>query len=65
MAARPDFMTRFGVQLGAFLHDRRGATAIEYAMIAALVSIAIIASVNAIGTTLKNAYYGVTANTIK
>ena len=37
----------------AFLKDESGATAIEYGVIAAGISVVIIASVNAIGSTLN------------
>ena len=37
----------------AFLKDESGATAIEYGLIAAGISVVIIASVNAIGSTLN------------
>ncbi|MDE1937958.1 MAG: Flp family type IVb pilin [Alphaproteobacteria bacterium] len=37
----------------AFLRDSRGATAIEYALIASLVSIAIVAGLSTIGTSIK------------
>ncbi len=37
----------------AFLSDESGATAIEYGLIAAGISVVIIASVNAIGSTLN------------
>ena len=37
----------------AFLNDEFGATAIEYGLIAAGISVVIIASVNAIGSTLN------------
>ena len=37
----------------AFLKDESGATAIEYGLLAAGISIVIIASVNSIGTTLN------------
>ena len=36
-----------------FLHDEAGATAIEYGLIAAGISIAIIAAVNGLGTNLN------------
>ena len=39
--------------LFAFLKDESGATAIEYGLIAAGISVVIIASVNAIGSTLN------------
>ena len=42
--------------LTAFLADQSGATAIEYGLIAAGISIAIIAAVNSIGTTLNTSF---------
>jgi pilus assembly protein Flp/PilA len=43
-------------KLFAFLKDESGATAIEYGLIAAGISVVIIATVNAIGTTLKGMF---------
>jgi len=40
-------------KVSAFLKDESGATAIEYGLIAAGISVVIIASVNAIGSTLN------------
>jgi pilus assembly protein Flp/PilA len=40
----------------AFLEDEAGATAIEYGLIAAGISVVIIATVNAIGTTLNGTF---------
>lgn len=40
----------------AFFRDESGATAIEYGLIAAGISVAIIAAVNAIGTTLNTSF---------
>lgn len=40
-------------KLFAFIKDKSGATAIEYGLIAAGISIVIIASVNAIGSSLN------------
>ena len=37
--------------------DERGATAIEYALIACGISIAILAAVNSIGSTMNTLYY--------
>ena len=42
--------------LFAFLKDESGATAIEYGLIAAGISVVIIASVNAIGSTLNSKF---------
>ena len=44
-----NFVTRF-------LRDESGATAIEYGLIAALISITIIAAANAIGTNVKTKF---------
>jgi pilus assembly protein Flp/PilA len=43
-------------KLSAFLKDESGATAIEYGLIAACVSAVIIATVNAIGSTLNGKF---------
>jgi pilus assembly protein Flp/PilA len=42
--------------LNKFLRDESGATAIEYGLIAAGISVAIIVVVNGIGTKLNNAF---------
>ena len=42
-----------------FWNDQEGATAIEYAIIAVGVSVVIVASVNAIGSSLKGLYNNV------
>jgi pilus assembly protein Flp/PilA len=47
-----------------FLKDQSGATAIEYGLIAAGISVVIIAAVNAIGSTL-NAKFDYIANQLK
>jgi pilus assembly protein Flp/PilA len=44
-----------------FLHDRRGATAIEYALIAAFIALVIISSVTALGPTLSDVFNDVEA----
>jgi pilus assembly protein Flp/PilA len=38
------------------IRDKRGATAIEYAMIAAGIAVAIVAAVNALGVSVKAMY---------
>jgi len=43
----------------AFLENEKGATAIEYGLIAAGISIAIIAVVNGLGTTLNDKFKSV------
>ena len=44
-----------------FLQDQSGTTAIEYGLIAAGISVAIIATVNALGTQLKATFSTVTS----
>ena len=46
---------RVGV-LGSFIQDEAGATAIEYGLIAALISIVIIVSVTVVGTQLTKTF---------
>jgi pilus assembly protein Flp/PilA len=44
-----------------FLRDESGATAIEYGLIAAGISVAIIATVNTLGSQLKNTFSSVSS----
>jgi len=46
-------------KLYALLRDEKGATAIEYGLIAAGISIVIIATVNGLGTTLNTTFQNV------
>jgi pilus assembly protein Flp/PilA len=48
--------------LRRFLRDQSGATAIEYGLIAAGISVVIVVVVNALGGQLQNTYSGVSAN---
>ena len=43
-------------KLVSFLHDESGATAIEYGLIAACISVAIIAIVQGVGTKLNSTF---------
>ncbi len=43
----------------SFINDESGATAIEYGLIAALVSVAAIAALTAMGTSLQNMFTNV------
>lgn len=43
--------------LGAFLRDESGTTAIEYAIIASVISIGILASALSVGTALHDNFY--------
>jgi pilus assembly protein Flp/PilA len=45
--------------IARFVKDESGATAIEYGLIAALVSVAIIASLNTLSTALQTTFTGV------
>ncbi len=45
-----------------FAADQSGATAIEYGLIAGLISVAIIAAVTGVGSGLKNRFNAVSAN---
>lgn len=49
-------------KLHAFLRDESGATAIEYGLIAALISIAAIVAMQALGTALNNTFTNVSDN---
>ena len=49
-------------RIKAFLANESGATAIEYALIASLVAIAIIGSVTTIGTKVKGVFNEVASN---
>ena len=48
-------MPRYALRV---LADRRGTTAIEYSLIAGLISIAIITGLTAIGTTISDNFFG-------
>jgi pilus assembly protein Flp/PilA len=45
-----------------FVHDEKAATAIEYGLIAAGISVVILAAVNAVGTQLTNIFSNVSAD---
>lgn len=47
--------------IAGFMRDESGATAIEYGLIAAGISVAIIVSVNALGSKLTNTFSNVTS----
>ena len=44
------------------LHDERGATAIEYGLIAALIAVAAIAAFKAVGSSLTTTFNGVASD---
>ena len=48
--------------LEAFVRDQNGATAIEYGLIAALIAVAIIGGVTAVGTNLSATFTGIATN---
>lgn len=47
--------------INKFINDEEGATAIEYGLIAALIAVAIITAVRAVGTELTNTFSEVTS----
>jgi|APMI01.1.fsa_nt_gi pilus assembly protein Flp/PilA len=47
-----------------FCTDKSAATAIEYAIIAGMISIAIVAGVTSLGTELRDKYFGAIANAL-
>jgi len=50
------------MRISQFLHDEEGATAIEYGLIASLISIAAIAAFNNVGSKLKSTFNDVANN---
>jgi pilus assembly protein Flp/PilA len=52
-------MSKFSSLFGNFLRNEQGATAIEYGLIAAGISVAIIATVQALGTNLNTTFSSV------
>ena len=48
--------------ISRFLHDASGATAIEYALIASIIALAIIPAVNTLGSNLNTAFQNIAAN---
>jgi len=52
-------MVRF---LTRFMHDERGATAIEYGLIVALISVVVITAVTNVGNSLKAKFTAVNAS---
>jgi pilus assembly protein Flp/PilA len=51
-------------QIKKFIRDTRAVTAIEYALIAGLVSIAIVVGATAIGTSISTKFYGPVSNAL-
>jgi pilus assembly protein Flp/PilA len=49
-------MTSFAAQAKRLMRDESGATAVEYAMIAAGIAVAIVAAVSSLGSTTKGMY---------
>jgi pilus assembly protein Flp/PilA len=50
--------------LGRFLADRRGATAIEYGIMVALIALGIVTTVFAMGEGIKTTLYGAIVNAL-
>ncbi|MGP8231663.1 MAG: Flp family type IVb pilin [Methylovirgula sp.] len=47
-----------------FVRDERAATSIEYAMIACVVSVVMVAALRAVGVALQNKFYGPIASNL-
>ncbi len=58
---RMDTAKQHNRSIGSFLRDERGATAIEYALIAAGIAVAIVSAVNSLGDTVKAMYESISA----
>ncbi|NVK33024.1 MAG: Flp family type IVb pilin [Rhodobacteraceae bacterium] len=58
------YKQKLGALGRAFVDDEAGATAIEYAVIAGMISISIVTAVAAIGVTVKDDLYTVIESTI-
>jgi pilus assembly protein Flp/PilA len=63
MSKNPSFMLIASVR--RFMRDESGATAIEYAMIASGVGVAIASTVMSLGSAVKNNLYGNVAAALK
>lgn len=48
--------------INKFINDEDGATAIEYGLIAALIAVAIIAALNAVGSNLQSTFNNVASS---
>ena len=59
-----DFLRRATSRGGRFLADQRGATAIEYGLMVALIGIAILAVVFTTGQNINNTLYGQITNAL-
>jgi pilus assembly protein Flp/PilA len=55
-------VTEMKTLLARFAQDESGATAIEYALIAAGIALAIITAVNTLGTTLSNKFTSINSS---
>jgi pilus assembly protein Flp/PilA len=60
--ARPAFGVLIMQSLVAFANDESGATAIEYGLIASLISIVAITAMNAVGTSLSMKFSQIAGN---
>ncbi|CAN7427594.1 Flp family type IVb pilin [Paraburkholderia hospita] len=55
-------MKNFIAKANRFVRDEEGVTAIEYGLIAALIAVVIIASVQLVGTRLSTVFSGIAAS---
>ena len=59
-----DFFLLAKLAISRFLTDQRGATAIEYGLMAALIGMTIIGTVFSVGQGIKDTLYGRIANSL-
>jgi pilus assembly protein Flp/PilA len=55
-------MKQIYTHIAAFMQDEEGASAIEYALIAALIAAVIVASVKTLGVDLRTTFEGISAD---
>jgi|EndMetStandDraft_8_1072994.scaffolds.fasta_scaffold310576_2 pilus assembly protein Flp/PilA len=65
MIGKDDRLAIIAPRLHRFLADARGATAIEYGLIVALLSVAVMAVMFATGDNIKTVLYGSIVNALK
>lgn len=61
LGKREIVMNRYSTLLQQFLYDEQAVTAIEYGLIAALIAVVIIASVQLVGTNLSTVFSNIAA----
>lgn len=55
-------MCKLAARISAFKRDKKGVTALEYGLIAALIAVVIIASVSTLGKNLSSTFTGISSH---